>query len=340
MERKKVERVVNTLFHGIDILAFYRGVSGTIVVVVKNEIGKNVLKLGDPSNLRNTIQQELQRRNLLLPYLGDHLPGIISFNHFDGMEVMQIDYAGDYNLHQIVTGGLYPDNIVETVFSEILEAKRKLWLGTLKPFDRHDCLRDYGSRAAELAGRLNNLVLGGKLVSDMLDLPVVVNGVLHPSFGQFIDQISHYQPPRFSCISHGDLNGDNIILSDENKWFLVDWEWVGRHDWIESVSRICGWWQVMATSLVDVPQLEIDRGCIKLSYQLEASPLVHHLMSLGRELGSNVARDLQEDHYDQKLAYFSATYYLRDLKFQPLRGRSNFVIPVIGEAFKALFPSA
>ena len=166
---------------------------------------------------------------------------------------------------------------------------------------------------------------------------MVVNGITDPSFAQLIERIGRYEPPQFSCISHGDANGDNVIVSLENEWFLIDWEWVGRHDWVESVSRICGWWQMMATSLADQPLVKIDGGTISLSYQLEFSPLVRNLIGQGMELGRQVACDLQEDHYDQKLAYFLATYYLRDLKFQLLRGRSNFAIPAIGEAFKVLF---
>ncbi|MCX6719866.1 MAG: phosphotransferase, partial [Candidatus Staskawiczbacteria bacterium] len=314
-----------------------RGVSDTIVVVITDGKDKFVLKMGVKANLRNTIKEESLRRKILLPYFEGHLPEILSYQIHSGIEVMKMQHVGDYNFHEVVMSGLKPSTASSEILSQILSIKKKLWLSTSKPYAVTDCLRDYQKRADEIADRVEQLMLRGQKAFDFLDLPVVINGQGYPSFGQLIERLRHYSPSKHTCDSHGDLNADNILVS-ENDWFIVDWEWTGRHDWIESLSRMYGWWQMMGTTLQDMPKIAITKHCFQLEYILGFSSLISELMAQTQIMGRTVADDLNEIEFQEKLNYMLATYYLRDLNFQLQRGRQDFIVPAIGEAFRAMFP--
>ena len=303
MDREQAINIVDALYGRHQIIGFRRGVSDTIVVVITDGKDKFVLKMGVKANLRNTIEEESLRRKILLPYFEGHLPEILSYQIHSGIEVMKMQHVGDYNFHEVVMSGLKPSTTGLEILSQILSVKKKLWLSTSKSYAVTDCLRDYQKRADEIADRVEGLMLRGQRASDFLDLPVVIN-----------------------------------ILVSENDWFIVDWEWTGRHDWIESLSRMYGWWQMMGTTLQDMPKIAITKYCFQFEYALGFSSLVSELMTQTQKMGRSVADDLNEVEFQEKLNYMLATYYLRDLNFQLQRGRQDFIVPAIGEAFRAMFP--
>lgn len=337
MDQIQAVNIVDALYGQYQIMGFRRGVSDTVVVVVTDGVDKYVLKMGVKANLRNTIENEMSRRKILLPYFEGHLPEVLSYQIHNGIEVMKMQYVSDYNFHEVVMGGLRPTTESSLIFSQILSTKQKLWLSTSKPFVAGDCLRNYQERANEVALRVQELVLCDRKVSEFLDLPVVINGQGYPSFGKIIERLRQYKPPQHSCDSHGDLNADNILISEDN-WFVIDWEWAGRHDWIESLSRMYGWWIMMGTSLHDMPKATITNYSLQLEYAVGFPPLVSDLLIQTLKMGQEVADILHEVSFQEKWNYLLASYYLRDLNFQKQRGRKDFEIPAIGEAFKAMFP--
>ena len=247
-----------------------------------------------------------------------------------------MQYGGDHSFHEVVMSGLKPATISSEIISQILGAKQKLWLSTARPYVATDCLRNYQKRADELVLRIQQLLICSHRISEFLGLPVIINGQTFPSFDQLINRLSHYVPSLHICNSHGDLNADNILILEDN-WFLVDWEWAGLHDWIESISRICGWWQMMGTTLQEVPKITITNNHLQLDYVISSPSIVGELFSKTIKKGRLIAKEMGEKDFDKKLSYMLATYYLRDLHFQRQRGRQNFAIPAIGEAFKAMF---
>lgn len=337
MDTGKVRDLINDIYGVSQILDFKRGVSGTIVVVVQNS-KVCVLKIGETAQLRNTISQERERRALLEPWLGRYMPPEISYQQYNGYEVMQSEFVGKYNFHEVVLNMTEPSRTIVRTFAEILAVKKQLWVDTAEPFDGHKCLRDHVRRSEELAQRIqsHDLTGGGVLVGSCLEAQLVVNGKSHGTFRQLIDRLGQYCPAESCCLSHGDLNADNIVIADDGRWYIVDWEWAGHHDWIESISRILGWWTVMATSLSEEPRIQVSGRQVELTYALDMSKLVEQLIDMATEMGGEVAVALGEKDYRRKLAFFLATYYLRDLKFQRQRGRAEFMVPVIGEAIKAI----
>ena len=311
MDHNQAVSIIRTLYGQNQVIGFHRGVGGTIVVTMTDGYEKYVLKMGSIANLRNTIEEEISRRKFLLPHLEGHLP-------------------------EVVMSGLKPATISSEIISQILGAKQKLWLSTARPYVATDCLRNYQKRADELVLRIQQLLICSHRISEFLGLPVIINGQTFPSFDQLINRLSHYVPSLHICNSHGDLNADNILILEDN-WFLVDWEWAGLHDWIESISRICGWWQMMGTTLQEVPKITITNNHLQLDYVISSPSIVGELFSKTIKKGRLIAKEMGEKDFDKKLSYMLATYYLRDLHFQRQRGRQNFAIPAIGEAFKAMF---
>lgn len=336
MNKAQAINLISALYGNDQIVDFRRGVSRKVIVAMNDGYKKYVLKIGTKASLRNSIEGELEKRGFLLPHFAGHLPEITSYSFVNGIEIMKMQYAGDYSFYETVMRSLCPTSVSLGLLSQILNCKKELWLETAKPYVATDCVRDYNARAKELSERICQMIVGGKVISEIQSMPVIVNGCKYPGFGALIERLKKYTPATHTCDSHGDLNADNILLSDDN-WFLIDWEWAGRHDWIESLSRICGWWQMMGTTLENVPVAKIANECLELKYDLSLSSLVAKLISSIRKAGEEVADSLQEKSFENKLSYMLATYYLRDLNFQEQRGRCNFTIPAIGEAFKVLF---
>jgi len=339
------ELAARIMGNGTKVMELKQGVSGTKVVVVQNDSESCVLKLGR-TNLRNTIKDEIERGHLLTPYMGEHIPTVLehgvvkAFADYGDIDYMRMPLVGDQNLHEVVIRGSLPDTETKNLYRQITGKKLDMWLATQQPFSLSDCLRDYPGRNAELKARILALPLmdGATTIQQVASLALVINGKTYPSFSDVLKNLCQYHKPTSSVISHGDLNADNIIIQLKDKhWFLIDWEWAGRHDWRESAARMLGWWLTNASRLQQPPQIRHSSDALTIDYQLEVSQLVRSLIQQTLKIAGEMGDKTKDTHWESMFRKFVAVYCLRDLQFQGIRSRNEYFLPILCEAVRTLY---
>lgn len=330
------EEVLEVFFgqdgHQLELISVARfGSSGPRVVILKDNSITYALKYGET---RVPISTQMKNREILAKYIPCRLPRIERYGKYKGGEAMLMEAVDGPNLHEAVMLGSIPDGgaikIVQSIlydFTAMWDATRgKCGVLTRDPTDRAQRIITAVSSALEQLGveRYDHLIVNGQDV-----------GILE----KLLPKLLSYKHPQYSVLCHSDLNGDNFVLASGNtSWFIVDWEWVGRHDWKLSLSHLIGWWHSNATKLKGEPVIKRTGrpNRVEIIYDLTMPEVVTPIENLCLQHGEEIARVTDEQDWRNQLRLLIATLLLGDLRFVETRGRKEYKLPLIGEGLRLL----
>lgn len=311
------------------------GVSGAHVILVRRtDTGQTfVVKFGETP--RHPLLDQVKKRQLIAPLFGEHhLPRVLACNE----ELLLMEAADGQNLHEAVISGSYAIDYLKEMHLKVLARFGEVWIKNSKPYvDGFSFARDPIERAQRIAAAVQSRVFDGVPLVQVLDKPVIINGQkLNGTLRSLLDKLTqYYKPPKQVVLCHGDPNADNMIINSSKGWWLVDWEWVGYHDWRVLASHFVGWWVSNATLLKEQPTVHVD-GRLEINYSLTQSELVTALQDQAWEFIERVGISFKEENWHAQVSLQLALFLLGDLRFIETRGRSNHAIPLLGEGLHYL----
>ncbi|MEW6407631.1 MAG: hypothetical protein AB1465_02995 [Patescibacteria group bacterium] len=314
------------------------GASGPKVVIVfsKSENKHYVLKYG---KTRVPIKTQIQNRSLLEPFLEEYLPQVIGYREFsDGEEAMKMEYAGPHNFHQIVIRSILPDAECLEIWQRVLRAVKRVWHESKRDFSGTE---NYPRRPKERVVRVINsllrTVVDNSVLNENKDLLLRINNQKFPSLSDTFEILSQRTvDPSLTVFCHNDLNADNIIVDEELKWHLIDWEWVGETDWTLSLSHLIGWWISNATRQRDWPTLKVQDNHLCFSYSFHLPPIFIELIEAVYGLGKDFATEAGDSDWEQRLITHLAIFLFGEIRFLAARDRLLYFIPFLGEGVRML----
>lgn len=320
--------------HHLELLSTARwGCSGPKVVFLRNGNPRRLaLKYGQT---RVPISTQLENRHLLAQFIPHRLPEILSYCNYSEGEAMLMEAIDGPNLHEAVMLGLVSDQEVLHIVQSIMADFLQMWIKSRSAEHSFMTPRDPKIRLIRVKeAAIRSLLSLGIRIED----EVIVNNKSVGRPADLLSVLDTYSPPDFSVFCHSDLNADNFVVGSEGKWYVVDWEWVGRHDWRLCMSHLYGWWSSNATRLECRPVISrLGETTIRVAYELSSPSICADIQKLCIHACETVAKRLgDKGDWQRGLNLLVAALLLGDIRFIPNRGRVEYTIPLLGEGLRIL----
>src|SRR3989344_3144644 len=322
--------------HHLELLSTARsGCSGPKVVFLRNGSPRKLaLKYGQT---RVPILTQFENRRLLSEFMAERLSEIISYCSYSGGEAMLMAAIDGPNLHEAVMLGLVPDQRILEILKSITTDFLRMWVDSRSTEQSFTLFRDPKVRITRV------VEAAFTALSDLgihRDDKIAVNGSEIGTAGHLLSILDSYQPPEFSVFCHSDLNADNFVIPSDGNWYLVDWEWVGRHDWRLCLSHLYGWWSSNSTRLENKPVMSRLGNTVELQYEISSPAICGEIQKYCLEAGELAAQTLNDAaNWRKNFNLLVAALLLGDVRFNPGRGRADYTIPLLGEGMKMLAQS-
>jgi hypothetical protein len=308
------------------------GSSGATVRIIQQADGR-LLAVKTARNPRITAQQQAAARNIIAPYFGDRLPGVLFAGRHQDLELLITDCPSESTLADAVAAG---SPAALPAWADFVSALHGVWTRSAQPgFDparatrRHQLRWERGVDGLQFAIEHMGLSTAGRE-------HLIVNGTDHGALDSVLDRLAHIPPPAMHVACQGDPQPRNVLLDPESRWHLVDWEWAGLHqDWRMMTSHLAGWWYVEqllhsahGTTRPTTP------GVIRLSY--ESPP--RHAPALPLTPAARIFHQMTSpERADQDLIALmrhTAMLLLREIPQALSRGHRHLFAPLLGEAIR------
>lgn len=308
-----------------------------------------------------TVPQEINGYRVMGDVLPDHTLKLLYHDANQGL--LCIPYlATAMSLHDIIKDGLLSETEVVALYEEIARHMLGLWTDTyraVRPNYEDHFDRRLRSRTKK-AQRLFHSTVAGQAVSfsQLLRLPLVVNGVEYPPLAQLCQDawtmILENAAP-FSVTAHRDEHAKNILVDMATAervppWYLVDLPNVQRAaDWVWSIAKMRHWWLVYyyldqakrtgssPTRLQEIDmRFEATHDRVLIQYDLadQIPSICRKLDEQVESLAEQVGVVLQDHAWRSR---YPASLFLVFYGSVPHHERSQHLIPVLlGEAAKAM----
>lgn len=316
------------------------GVSGAHVLLVRRrDTGvRYAIKYGVTP--RHPLEDQVVNQKMIMPLFGErHFPVM----YVSGPKMIVMEAVGTQSLHDAVVEGSQNLPFLKEIYGKILNRFAQVWETSARLYQPTvKMTRDPVARAERIRQRIESSVFDARSLGSVVSRPVVVNGQKLPSLGELLlKMLDTYTPPKKLVTCHGDPNASNFMINDRGYWWLVDFEWVGIHDWRVLAGQFAGWWISNATHLRTQPSIRID-GNITIDYATETPQSVDALIQRSRELAEETGEQFGENqssdwtHWRHQVDLQTALFLLGEMRFLEARGRSNRAIPLLGEGLKII----
>ena len=311
------------------------GASGPRVVILRDiSSGKMyALKYGET---RVPIFQQVRNCQTMVSLFGErYIPEIF----ISGEKVMLMEAISGQTFHEAVIKSLYDLPSLVEAYKKILEKFGEVWKKTAEPFSSTVSLaRQPIPRAERVREAVFRRVFDGQNLREIAGNKVVINEIETGYSLDFLLELmtDRYFSPNYTTLCHGDPNMDNIIIDSDMDWWLIDFEWVGRHDWRIPASHFVGWWLSNASFLKEASRIKVGNDTICIKYQIVQSELVSALLAEAWKFMENMGDSFKEKQFEQQIKLQLAILLLGDLRFLEARNRSQYAIPLLGEGLRLL----
>lgn len=317
-----------------DIELIAGGVTGTIVAKVVLRRGGDtwprrlVVKAGP------RVTAEVVGYKFLSDYsIASYLPLVI----FSGLDYIGLSFIQSIGTFiEVVVQGKLPEEQLRAIFQKILYLKRRLWLG-----------EDEAKRSVPSVGHYRSILraefqeTASVLRSFFRDegvLPIVIGDEVFPSLDELLAKISAFlysEEPAHLVPSHGDLKAENILVTSKGHLRVLDLEWTGYCDWVESLSRIGKWCSSKTSTLAEKALSTNDNGHLALQYRLKHQPTCRLFQKMAVQMGEEMAKALGDQDWKRRWNYYLASSLLREIiLLERRRIQPSTAIALLGETAK------
>ncbi len=310
------------------------GSSGARVLIIRHPQSGHTYAVKCVKNGRVSLVNEIARREIIKPFLKDHLPEVLMIKQIGEYEVMVSECKGEQTLHSLIINALMPHDQLRKTWCEVVVSLVKTWQQT-KHYPFMDMLypRYHKTRCQRIIDGVHSVVINGIKIADCISMPVIINGEEYPSIDSLLPQIEAVGKPQFGVTCHGDPQPSNVIVDRSRSWSLVDWEWSGKHhDWRTMISHLHGWWPTRCSILMVEPEIRIQQRKLNINYSLLVPS---HLAEYQQEAASAYREMTDSSNDSEDINRYLATLYFGELRFLQFWGRQSYLAPFLAEAIKA-----
>lgn len=319
-----------------DIELIAGGVTGTIVAKVVLRRGGDswpkrlVVKAGP------RVTMEVAGYKFLSDYdIASYLPSVI----FSGLDYIGLSFIQSIGTFiEVVTQGKLPEEQTRAIFQKILDLKRQLWL---QGREVQHSLSSAGHYRSILRAEFQDTasVLRGFFREESV-LPIVIGNETFPSLDKMLATISSflYGEELVQLVpSHGDLKAENILITSKGQFRILDLEWTGYCDWVESLSRIGKWCSSKTSVLAEKALQTNDNGHLALQYRLKHQPTCRLFQQMTVKMGEEVAAALGDHDWKRRWNFYLAASLLREIiLLERRRIQPSTAIALLGETTKLI----
>jgi len=309
------------------------GSSGARVFIFRNQLTGSLYAVKCSQGARISLMEEVARREILVPYLRDHLPEVLRCQIIDGFEVMISECSGIQTLHNLIMNSGTSDRHLFGIWKDVVDTLVHTWLASQHQFQEELCPRYFPARINRISNGLQDVFIAGIKLSKCWQMPVIVNGNRYQSIADSINMITKIGKPKFGVICHGDPQPSNIILTNNSDWYCVDWEWSGSNqDWRMMVSHLYGWWTTRCLVLLTESTFKIIDGCLEINCETVIPKYIKPYKALAKSAALLMSDgSLSKEDAGDINRYLSALYF-GELRFLKLWNREQFAPSMLAQA--------
>ncbi|GAA1862427.1 hypothetical protein [Myceligenerans crystallogenes] len=303
------------------------GSSGAVVVLVN--IGGAMRAVKTSHRPRVTAAQQAHARALIAQWFPGRLPEVL--------------FAGPaHNRDVLVTRCPSPDTLADLtatdpttaldVWSDIVDHLTEVWQASARQgFDPRAATRSHATRWERgRAGLQWSLAQVG--VGSIAGRRLVVNDVDLGNLDALLQRLRNFPLPRARVACQGDPQPRNVLVDQNHRWHLIDWEWAGtHHDWRMLVSHLLGWWQIetlLATAHGTITTT--PRGDLSVAYE-QPDDGSERAFASGARAFDTMTATADRDRDLTALARHLAMLHLREIP-KVARTMPWRVAPLLGQA--------
>ncbi len=315
------------------VLISFPGSSGARVSIFRHSRTNSLYAVKCVKNSRVSLVDEIARKEILMPYLRDHLPKVLWCQIVDSFEVMISECKGVHTLHHLIINSDVPHSRLLVVWKDVVETLVHTWKTSQRPFQEVLCPRFFPARVQRIQDGLRRMAIGNIQLSECWDLPVFVNGNEYPSVSESLEKVAQAGKPAMGVVCHGDPQPSNIVVGENDAWYYVDWEWAGPHqDWRMMLTHLYGWWSTRCLVLASDPALRVSEGRIEMEHKAFIPFHLHSYQDIAMSAASMMSDGLPSEETVRDINRFLAALYFGELRFLGLWGREAFASTMLAQA--------
>lgn len=320
------------------VLLAAQGSSGSRVLIFRHSSSGSLYAVKCTQSSRVALVDEIARRASLVSLLGERLPEVLSCQIMDGYEVMISECKGLQTLHNMILHSDIPQNRLFSIWESVVDDLMAVWRASAsQPFQQDLCPRYLPARLTRIRTSLQETIIQGVSLAEVWHEPTFINGKQYISIAEAFSEIEAIGHPTVGVLCHGDPQPSNVLVGENDKWFLIDWEWSGyHHDWRGMVSHLLGWWSSRFLVLQSEPELKLVPGRgLEISFEAFVPQHIEKyqqlvVSKLPDSAPEPVTRDVLSD-----IERMLAVLYFGELRFLAVWGRQSFSVPMLANALIA-----
>lgn len=311
----------------------FPGSSGARVSIFRHSRTNSLYAVKCVIGSRVSLVDEIGKREILVPYLWNHLPRILWCQVVDGFEVMISECRGIHTLHHLIVNSDMPHNRLLDVWKDVVESLVRMWKSSLHQFQEQLCPRFFPARLQRIKDGVGSTLVGGVNLADCWNLPVFVNGDEYSSISESFEKIARVGKPARGVVCHGDPQPSNIIVGENDTWYCVDWEWSGsHHDWRMMLAHLYGWWSTRCMVLVSESVVRVDQSRLVIEHDAFVPSHLRSYQDVALSAASMMFRGFPDEETVDDINRFLAALYFGELRFLGLWGRKAFATSMLAQA--------
>jgi hypothetical protein len=309
------------------------GTSNAFVAILSDVKSKQRCVVKCVRDGRISLIEEVARKNILVPYLAEHLPEVIWCGIIDEFEVLLVECRGVQTLHDMIVVSVLSQSSGRAIWKDVTSSLLNMWQNSRHRYEARLCPRFYPKRADRIRTGVSTFLRDQFSSEGIEQYPVIINDKCFQNLNTTLARLDAIIEPTYGVTCHGDPQPSNIIITEERDWLFVDWEWSGRnHDWRMMLSHLYAWWPIHFSLLSEDPALRVADQRLHISYKASVPT---HIQSLQGDaipmFGACSSRETTESDLAAANLYIAALL-LGELRFIHQSERMLFAAQLIGEA--------
>lgn len=315
------------------VLISFPGSSGARVSIFRHSRTNSLYAVKCVIGSRVSLVDEIGKREILVPYLRNHLPRVLWCQVVDGFEVMVSECRGVHTLHHLIVNSDMPHSRLLAVWKDVVESLVRMWKSSQHQFQESLCPRFFPARLRRIKDGVNSAVVGGVKLADCWNLPVVVNGNEYSSVSESFERVARVGKPTNGVVCHGDPQPSNIVVGEGDMWYCVDWEWSGsHHDWRMMLAHLYGWWPTRCAVLASESVVRADHNRLVIEHDAFIPGHLRPYQDVALSVSSMMFDGFPDEETANDINRFLAALYFGELRFLGLWGREVFAASVLAQA--------